>query len=306
MCSWPARSTSLLAAHRRLIGPRRDPHTVPTTMEVIEESHTDRQSTMLVRTEEPVFDPSVTVEEVGLEDMVLAYMSRASTPSTRRRRRLAVASMSAVAWRLFRSQAVWGAAALVAVGAVLLATGPHLVHVYDSGCVGLQECRRGRARLCQLGRRHLPTRAERRGRRGAHRPGAGRDLLGGAAHRPGARDGHLPSGLDPGRDPDALADHEAGLRGAGEPARRRRAQLGGHVVVRAHRRREPEPLQPRDLPGARDRARRLRPVRLRPGGDVRRVVPPGPARHGHDPRGLHRGALRRHLRGASPSAPPPT
>jgi len=82
----------LLAAHRRLTGPRRDPRTLPASFDVIEESHTDRQSTMLVRTDEEVLDPGVAVDEVGLEDLVLAYMSRATTTAAQRRRRLAVAS----------------------------------------------------------------------------------------------------------------------------------------------------------------------------------------------------------------------
>jgi ABC-2 type transport system ATP-binding protein len=43
---------------------------------VIEETHTDRQSTLLVRTEEPIMDPACTVQEVSLEDIVLAYMAR--------------------------------------------------------------------------------------------------------------------------------------------------------------------------------------------------------------------------------------
>jgi hypothetical protein len=43
---------------------------------VIEETHTDRQSTLLVRTEEPIIDPAWSVEEVSLEDIVLAYMGR--------------------------------------------------------------------------------------------------------------------------------------------------------------------------------------------------------------------------------------
>jgi ABC-2 type transport system ATP-binding protein len=36
--------------------------------------HTERQSTLLVRTDEPIYDPAWTVEEIGLEDLVLAYM----------------------------------------------------------------------------------------------------------------------------------------------------------------------------------------------------------------------------------------
>jgi ABC-2 type transport system ATP-binding protein len=67
----------LLAGHRRLTGPRRDPDSLPDNQEVIEESHTDKQSTLLVRTDERVLDPAWTVEEVGLEDLVLAYMGRA-------------------------------------------------------------------------------------------------------------------------------------------------------------------------------------------------------------------------------------
>jgi ABC-2 type transport system ATP-binding protein len=81
----------LLAAHRRLIGPRRDPASLPSGQEVIEESHTDRQSTLLVRCDGPVLDPAWTVEELSLEDIVLAYMGNAST-ARRARQRLEVLS----------------------------------------------------------------------------------------------------------------------------------------------------------------------------------------------------------------------
>ncbi len=64
----------LLATHRRLIGPRRDVIRLPEGHQVIEASHTDRQSTLLVRTPEPSHDPAWAVEEVSVEDMVLAYM----------------------------------------------------------------------------------------------------------------------------------------------------------------------------------------------------------------------------------------
>ena len=68
---------ALLASHHRLSGPRRDPRTLPANQEVIEESHTDRQSTVLVRTNDPIHDPAWTVRPVSLEDLVLAYMSQA-------------------------------------------------------------------------------------------------------------------------------------------------------------------------------------------------------------------------------------
>ncbi len=68
----------LLATHRRLAGPRKDPATLPQSQQVIQASHTDRQSTLLVRTDEPILDPAWTVEEVSLEDLVLAYMGQAA------------------------------------------------------------------------------------------------------------------------------------------------------------------------------------------------------------------------------------
>jgi ABC-2 type transport system ATP-binding protein len=67
----------LLACHHRLTGARRDPTHLPSDQEVIEASHTDRQSTLLVRSNGPILDPAWTVEQIGLEDLVLAYMRRA-------------------------------------------------------------------------------------------------------------------------------------------------------------------------------------------------------------------------------------
>ena len=68
---------ALLAEHRRLTGPRRDLDTLPPGQHVVEVSHTGRQSTLLVRSAGPILDPAWTVEPVGLEDLVLAYMSQA-------------------------------------------------------------------------------------------------------------------------------------------------------------------------------------------------------------------------------------
>lgn len=67
----------LLASHRRLTGPRRDSSTLPAGLHVIEASHTERQSTFLVRSDEPIYDPAWTAEDVSLEDLVLAYMKAA-------------------------------------------------------------------------------------------------------------------------------------------------------------------------------------------------------------------------------------
>jgi ABC-2 type transport system ATP-binding protein len=68
----------LLASHHRLIGPRRDPNTLPANQEVIEAIHADRQSTLIVRTDDPIHDPAWTVEQLSMEDLVLAYMDRAA------------------------------------------------------------------------------------------------------------------------------------------------------------------------------------------------------------------------------------
>jgi ABC-2 type transport system ATP-binding protein len=66
----------LLSTHHRLIGPRCDPATLPANQYVVEASHTDRQSTLLVRSDGPILDPAWTIEPVSLEDLVLAYMGQ--------------------------------------------------------------------------------------------------------------------------------------------------------------------------------------------------------------------------------------
>jgi ABC-2 type transport system ATP-binding protein len=73
----------LLATHRRLSGPRRDSALLPASQQVVEESHTDRQSTLLVRTEHPIIDPAWNVAQLSLEDLVLAYMGRTARAAER-------------------------------------------------------------------------------------------------------------------------------------------------------------------------------------------------------------------------------
>ncbi len=65
----------LLSTHHRLTGPRRDVESLPSEQHVISAKHTDRQTTVLVRTEAPILDPAWTVGRLGLEDLVLEYMS---------------------------------------------------------------------------------------------------------------------------------------------------------------------------------------------------------------------------------------
>ena len=74
----------LLAAHRLLTGARRDPATLPADWQVISASHTDRQTTLLVRADAPILDAAWTVDQISLEDLVLAYMSQAAAAPGRK------------------------------------------------------------------------------------------------------------------------------------------------------------------------------------------------------------------------------
>ena len=66
----------LLASHHRLVGPRAPDAQPPACQEIIGASHTERQTTLLVRSDGPVLDPAWTIEPTSLEDLVLAYMAR--------------------------------------------------------------------------------------------------------------------------------------------------------------------------------------------------------------------------------------
>jgi ABC-2 type transport system ATP-binding protein len=69
---------TLLNTHHRLTGPQRDTSRLPANQHLVSASHTDRQSTLVVRTEAPILDPAWTVGQLSLEDIVLAYMERAA------------------------------------------------------------------------------------------------------------------------------------------------------------------------------------------------------------------------------------
>jgi len=69
----------LLASHHRLVGPRGPGAPFPASQEVIDASHTERQTTLIVRSHGPVVDSAWMIEPTSLEDLVLAYMARGST-----------------------------------------------------------------------------------------------------------------------------------------------------------------------------------------------------------------------------------
>jgi ABC-2 type transport system ATP-binding protein len=66
----------LLRTHRVISGPRQDADKIAGVASIVQESHTERQTTMLVRTQGPILDPSWSVQEVGLEELVLAYLGQ--------------------------------------------------------------------------------------------------------------------------------------------------------------------------------------------------------------------------------------
>jgi ABC-2 type transport system ATP-binding protein len=68
----------LLASHRLLTGPRTDAAAVARVHQVIRESHTERQTTLLVRVNGHVYDTCWETHEVDLEEIVLAYLGTTS------------------------------------------------------------------------------------------------------------------------------------------------------------------------------------------------------------------------------------
>ena len=65
--------------------------TVPATQTVIEARHLDKQTTLLVRTDDPILDPAWTVTPVSLDDIILAYMRQARDDHAPSNPRLTVA-----------------------------------------------------------------------------------------------------------------------------------------------------------------------------------------------------------------------
>jgi ABC-2 type transport system ATP-binding protein len=70
----------VLASHRLLVGARDT--SAPAGSEVIADTHTERQTNLLVRVEEPIDDLAWQVEEPTLEEIVIAYLRRAEARST--------------------------------------------------------------------------------------------------------------------------------------------------------------------------------------------------------------------------------
>jgi ABC-2 type transport system ATP-binding protein len=70
----------LLEGHRLLTGARRPMGRIRGVREIVRERHSGRQSSLLVRSDGPIVDRSWSVEPVGLEDLLLAYMAPERLP----------------------------------------------------------------------------------------------------------------------------------------------------------------------------------------------------------------------------------
>ena len=115
----------LLAHHKILVGPRRPVGPIGGVAAVVRESHTGKQTTLLVRTAGPIHDPVWTVDDVSLEDLVLAYLANPEAGALPGPERLeaAVSSMTWLTWRQHRAQAAYAAAGLAILAVVMVASG---------------------------------------------------------------------------------------------------------------------------------------------------------------------------------------
>ncbi|MFE7141481.1 ABC transporter ATP-binding protein [Streptomyces sp. NPDC057644] len=74
----------LLGSHFRLTTTRRDAADLPEGMHVLQATHTERQSTFIVRADTAGHDPDGVLEPLGLEDLVLTYMAQGAAGPARR------------------------------------------------------------------------------------------------------------------------------------------------------------------------------------------------------------------------------
>jgi ABC-2 type transport system ATP-binding protein len=82
----------IVRTHKLLVGPRADPAAIASIHNVVEASHTARQTSLLVRLNGAVFDPSWEVRDVSLEDIVLAYLGQPAIMADLQEREPALAS----------------------------------------------------------------------------------------------------------------------------------------------------------------------------------------------------------------------
>jgi ABC-2 type transport system ATP-binding protein len=67
---------TVLAEHQVLVGPRKDTTAIEKAHTLVQATRTPRQTTLLIRRSGPVIDPAFQATDVGLEELVLAYMGQ--------------------------------------------------------------------------------------------------------------------------------------------------------------------------------------------------------------------------------------
>jgi ABC-2 type transport system ATP-binding protein len=89
----------IVRTHKLLVGQRADPAAIASIHNVIEASHTTRQTTLLVRLNGAFFDRSWEVRHVSLEDIVLAYLGQPAASNDLNERAPSLASRGREDWR---------------------------------------------------------------------------------------------------------------------------------------------------------------------------------------------------------------
>ncbi len=138
----------LVATHHRLIGPRRDPRRgLPSDQDVVEESHTERQSTYLVHADGPILDPAVDGQTGRLGRHRPCLHEQSSRRSHCRQALPPVVfgggRMIRFAWMQFRTNALVAGVGLIVLAIPVVITGAQLTHLYDttvSNCATLHDC----------------------------------------------------------------------------------------------------------------------------------------------------------------------
>jgi ABC-2 type transport system ATP-binding protein len=72
---------TLLAEHQVLVGPAKDTTAIERDHTLVQAVRTARQTTMLIRRNGPVIDPTYETSDVGLEELVLGYMGQQAGPT---------------------------------------------------------------------------------------------------------------------------------------------------------------------------------------------------------------------------------
>ena len=128
------RIDEIVASHRVLVGLPGDDAAVARVHQVVQARHTSRQTVLLVRANGHVYDARWQIEDVALEDIVLAYLQQPETGGR---------GMTWVAWRQQRAEMVLGALVLAVLAALFVPTGLHMSGAYETdgaaACVGAPE-----------------------------------------------------------------------------------------------------------------------------------------------------------------------